>query len=149
VALDVAGSPTVIKRTPARLVPHVVCGAALAGTAAYIAANDPAAAGSRFPACGFRAATGLWCPGCGLTRGTHQLLNGDVAAAVSYNVFTPIVVGLIVVAWAAWTARAVGRRVPTVADVMPRWGMTALVCVLLVYGVARNLPVEPMRALAP
>ena len=46
----------------------------------------------------FRALTGVWCPGCGLTRGVHALLNGHPLQAMGYNVFTPIVVVLIVVA---------------------------------------------------
>ncbi|WP_370893491.1 DUF2752 domain-containing protein [Janibacter sp. GXQ6167] len=55
--------------------------------------------------CVFRAATGLPCPGCGLTRSWVHLANGDVGTAFAYNAFGPImmllaagIVGYVVVA---------------------------------------------------
>src|SRR3954469_4662288 len=62
---------------------------ALAGLA-YTAGHDPNVSGSVFPACPFHAATGLWCPGCGMTRATYALLHGDLGAALSANVFLPL-----------------------------------------------------------
>ncbi len=126
-----------------------VAGVALAATGSYVALNDPSAAGSRFPACAFHSTTGLWCPGCGLTRGTHHLLNGDLPAALSYNVFTPLVVVAIAFAWLAWASTAGGRPMRSLNDVLPQWWGGALATVLVVYGVARNLPISPLRALAP
>jgi hypothetical protein len=127
----------------------VAVGVGLAAAGLYVAANDPAAAGSRFPACVFHRATGLWCPGCGLTRGTHQLLNGDVAAALSYNVFTPIVLAAIAVTWVVWLRTAWGRPTRTLVERLPAWWGGALAVAMVVFGVARNLPVAGMRALAP
>lgn len=133
----------------AGLIKPALAGVALAAVGGYVALNDPSAAGSRFPPCAFRVATGLWCPGCGLTRGTHHLLNGDLPAALSYNVFTPLVVLAIGFAWLAWASTASGRPMRSVADVLPRWWGGALATVLVVYGVARNVPISPLRALAP
>lgn len=124
-------------------------GAALAAAGAYVALNDPSADASRFPACAFRNLTGLWCPGCGLTRGTHQLLNGDVPAALSYNLFTPLALTAIVLSWLVWTRRAWGRPTVSLGERLPRWWGAALAVLLAVYGVARNLPVPALRALAP
>jgi Protein of unknown function (DUF2752) len=126
-----------------------IAGVALAAVGGYVALNDPAAVGSRFPACAFHSMTGLWCPGCGLTRGTHHLLNGDLPAALSYNVFTPLVVVAIAFTWLAWVFTASGRPMRSLADVLPRWWGGALATVLVVYGVARNIPISPLRALAP
>ncbi len=98
-------------RPALRRMAAIGCGCALAGSAVWVALDDPAAAGSRFPACGFHAVTGLWCPGCGLTRATHALLRGDVAGAISRNVFTPFVLTAIVLAWASWTLTAFGRPI--------------------------------------
>jgi hypothetical protein len=127
----------------------LLSGAALAAAGGYVALNDPAQAGSRYPACAFHAMTGLWCPGCGVTRGTHQLLHGDVTAALSYNVFTPVAIAAIVVTWFAWLRRSSGRPTRSLAAVLPRWWGGALAACLLTYGVARNLPFTATRALAP
>lgn len=128
----------------------LICGGALATTAVYVALNDPAAAGSRFPACLFHQATGLWCPGCGLTRGVHALLRGDVAAAVSSNIFTPVVVLAVIWAWAAWLRRSWGRPVRwRIAAIAPSWTGPALITLAVVYGVVRNIPWSPFRSLAP
>lgn len=125
----------------------LACGCALAAGAVVVALNDPSAANSKFPACTFHAATGLWCPGCGLTRGTHQLLNGDVPAALGMNVFTPLVLLTIIVAWWRWTRSAWGfppRPVPSNAS----WTMW-LAVVLVAYGVLRNVPHDSLRWMVP
>lgn len=38
-----------------------------------------------YPQCVFRQATGLDCPGCGITRALHALLHGRVREAFGYN----------------------------------------------------------------
>jgi len=127
----------------------IAAGCALAAAGAYVALNDPSAAGSRFPSCAFRELTGLWCPGCGLTRGMHALFSGDVAEAVSYNIFTPVVAVVIVGAWWWWARRAFGTSRPSILRRVPASGWMAIAGVVVLYGVLRNLPVEPLRALAP
>jgi hypothetical protein len=126
----------------------VASGCALAAAALFVATNDPSAPGSRFPVCGFHAATGLWCPGCGLTRATHHLLTGDLGAALSSNVFTPFVLSAIVLSWAVWTLGAFGREIRNPITRMPAWAGPALVVVVFAFGVVRNLP-GPWSALAP
>lgn len=39
------------------------------------------------PKCSFKLLTGLSCPGCGLQRAVHALLNGDPCKAIQYNYF--------------------------------------------------------------
>jgi len=114
-----------------------------------VAANDPAASSSRFPACVFHSATGLWCPGCGLTRGLHALLNGHVGAALSSNVFTPIAVVGIVWLLVSWTRVAWDRpalRLPRRAE---RWLLIGGPVLLFGFGLLRNIPAAPFRSLAP
>jgi hypothetical protein len=130
---------------------------ALAGAAVAVAAFDPASPGSHFPACIFHQTTGLWCPGCGLTRGVHHLLRGDVISALGSNVFTPVAVLVIVGAWWTWARRTLGAGPARSAARLVAWvpgrarasvGPAAAV-LLAVYGVLRNVPIGPFRSLAP
>jgi Protein of unknown function (DUF2752) len=131
-----------------RLAP-IACGGALAVAGLYVASNDPSAPGSRFPACSFHQLTGWWCPGCGLTRGTHELLTGDVTAALGHNLFVPLVIAAIAAAWWIWLRRAWDRPSRWDLAALPRWlGPVALI-VVVTYSVLRNLPVAPFSALAP
>ena len=131
-----------------RMMP-LCCGAAMAGAAAVVALNDPAAPGNHFPGCVFHATTGLWCPGCGLTRGFHQLLTGHPLAALGENLFVPVVLVGIVASWWGWTRSTWGRT----PRQWPAWATRSLHTVmpvaLVVYGVLRNIPAAPFRALAP
>ncbi|MGE0140355.1 MAG: DUF2752 domain-containing protein [Ilumatobacteraceae bacterium] len=129
----------------------VVSAGALAGAAGLVARFDPAAPGSRFPGCTFHRLTGWWCPGCGLTRGVHHLLRGDVIGALGSNVFTPFVVIAVVAAWASWARRSFGfspSRLRAGAHVRQRAGACIIVA-MAAYSVARNLPFDPFAALAP
>jgi Protein of unknown function (DUF2752) len=121
----------------------------LAAGAVLVASFNPAAEGSRFPACAFHASTGLWCPGCGLTRGTHQLLRGDIAGALSHNVFTPIVMLAIVGLWWHWLRTSWGRPSGFGALRVPMSLRWALPVAIIAYGLLRNIPAEPFTALAP
>jgi hypothetical protein len=117
------------------------CG--LVAATAYVAAVDPAERGV-FPPCPFRSVTGLWCPGCGLTRATHHLLHGDVLGALRFNALTPIVLTLIAVLWVDWYARSIGKR-PMLGRI-PGWATAAGIVAAVTFAVVRNLPgVEGLR----
>src|ERR1700728_12278 len=62
-------------------------GALLAGVLAYIGIVDPHKPDSVFPLCPFRLLTGWNCPACGGLRMMHDVLHGDLAAAITDNVF--------------------------------------------------------------
>lgn len=56
---------------------------AIAAVALYTAIDPESSV--FFPKCPFHMLTGLECPGCGSQRAIHSLLNGDIAAAIHYN----------------------------------------------------------------
>ncbi len=133
----------------ARRTAPIVGGCALAATAALIATNDPGVSGSRYPGCVFHQATGLWCPGCGLTRGTYELLHGHIGSALSYNLFTPLALAAIVAVWVVWLRTSwVAQPIHVPARTGRMLGIM-LPTLLIVYGVLRNLPTPALRALAP
>src|SRR5881392_3121848 len=83
--------------------------ATLAAGAVYLYLFEPGKSGF-FPACPFRALTGLNCPGCGSTRGLHRLLHGDVIAAFEFNPLMVVSVPFLLYALVRYTAAAVSGR---------------------------------------
>lgn len=125
----------------------------LAGTALAVPVGvwllwkfDPNAAGNPFPPCMFRAFTGYYCIGCGLTRALHALVHGDVVRAFGMNPLGLISLALIplMTMWSAgWQPRWLQ---PLMARVMePKLWMV----LLPVYWIARNLPWLPFTLMAP
>jgi hypothetical protein len=127
--------------------PLAVAGLGVGGLA-LVAGRDPATSGG-YLRCPFHAATGLWCPGCGVTRGLHMALHGDVLGALGSNLFLPVFVILAVGAWATWLAASMDRRPPAVIGRVPTAAWIGLGAALLVFAVVRNLPFAATRALAP
>lgn len=83
--------------------------------------------------------TGLYCPGCGVSRMCLRLLRLDLAGALRANglllVTTPLLGGLLLARLARYVGR--GRR-----DT-PRWeewSWRSLAVVFVLYGLLRNLP---------
>ena len=108
---------------------------------------DPTTA-SLFPACPFHALTGLHCPGCGTSRALHQLLHFDVVAALNHNILSTLFVPVVAWAWASQGLQSMGRK-PLPSIPWTRSMLWALVFVLLVFWIGRNIPVFPLTLLAP
>lgn len=125
---------------PRRLVAPL---AAVAGTAialGYLAAVDPNQPG-HYPLCPTQALFGVDCPGCGLMRGTHDLITGDVAGALDHNILLLAVVPAVIVLWVRWLARAWRGDTPAVTYAQFHRRNTVLLGVLiavLAFGVIRN-----------
>lgn len=87
--------------------------------------------------CPLHRTTGLWCPLCGGTRATRELIHGDLWAAMGYNPFALALEAVAVLLVARWLlASARGLRRPLVTG-----GEGILFGVALaVFAVVRNLP---------
>jgi len=111
-------------------------GALTIGALTYVGIADPHRPGSLFPPCPFRLLTGWNCPACGGLRMTHDLLHGDLGAAVVDNVF--LLVGLPLVAlWAIWRIRRGERAFPLSA-------MLVIAVAAVSWTVIRNWPGFPL-----
>lgn len=108
---------------------------------------DPTKAGF-FPVCPLYSLTGLACPGCGLTRGFHALSHGDVLTALDYNALLPLFAVLIGFGFLSMVYFAVrGRR--TSINLLHPNALWVFFCLLIVFGVTRNLPWYPFTVLFP
>jgi hypothetical protein len=111
-------------------------GAVLAAAVGYIGLVDPHKPDSIFPICPFRLITGLNCPACGALRMVHDVLHGDLAAAINDNVWLLIGVPLL----AGWMLlRRRGGKLPLTLPTA-----AAVMITLLAWTVVRNLPGFPL-----
>ena len=108
---------------------------------------DPAGSGI-FPPCPVHYLTGWYCPGCGSLRALHALLHGNLHNAWAMNPLTILLLPFIVYGLVSETLVGLGRRgLP-----QPRlssYAIYSLGCVIVLFGVIRNLPMHPFNWLAP
>lgn len=139
---DVVEQAQVDGRTRARRLAGPL--AALAGTVAalaYLAAVDPNQPG-HYPVCPTQAILGIDCPGCGLMRGCHDLVTGNVAGALDHNALLVVIVPLLAVLWFRWLARSWrGERPAVTYEQFRRRNVIMIVAMVgvLAFGVVRNL----------
>ena len=110
--------------------------ALLGGALTYIGVADPHRPGFAFPGCPFKALTGWNCPACGGLRMTHDLLHGDLGAAVVDNVF--LLVGLpALLVWILVRWRT-GR------PIFPMPAIVVVAVLAVTWTVVRNIPGFPL-----
>lgn len=127
-----------------RLRAPLILGAAAVPATLYLYRTSPYD-GGHYPACIFRAVTGLYCPGCGLTRATHDLLHLDIASAFARNPLAPFLALFAIYLTGRWL---VSRWRGTTLTWEPKpWMSTAMFVFFMLFTVARNLP--GMEILSP
>ncbi|HIY22933.1 MAG TPA: DUF2752 domain-containing protein [Candidatus Brachybacterium merdigallinarum] len=90
------------------------------------------------PLCIVNHLTGLDCPGCGGVRAVHALLAGDLLMALRSNVLIVGALPAVAAGYLLWILRRIqGRRLTVIP---PNWLMVALVVLIALFTVARNLP---------
>jgi uncharacterized protein DUF2752 len=102
---------------------------ALCALSATISPEQP----GHYPACPFRVITGYACPGCGSLRTLHDLVYAHFSTAVTHNA---MLIMMLPFAAAAWIHTVTGRT----STVAPRWLGCAVMAVLALWTVMRNLP---------
>jgi hypothetical protein len=140
-AEDVAIPEVVDERPRARrMLPPLATAAGVGLGLAYLAAVDPNEPG-HYPLCPTKAFFGADCPGCGLLRGSHDLVTGDVRGALDHNILLVAFVPFAIWLWVRWAGRAWSGRTEavTVPQLRRRNIITVVVMVvLLAFGVIRN-----------
>jgi len=98
------------------------------------------------PKCFFHELTGLYCPGCGVQRSFHALLNGHIITAIDYNLlfilFLPLIIYFIL-------AFALGKKHPYSSFIYKSAFSFTVVIVVVSFWVLRNIPYNPFSWLAP
>jgi len=128
--------PSVTSTARGPLLGTLGTGAVFVGGLAYVGLSDPHRAGFLFPGCPFKLLTGWNCPACGGLRMTHDLLHGDIGAAVVDNVFLTIGLPLLAI-WLLVRWRRGLRLMPIPATV-------TIGVLALAWTVVRNWPGFPL-----
>lgn len=84
--------------------------------------------------CIFNKVTGLYCPGCGITRAIRTLLKGNISESIHNNLLLYTVIPLLGITNIIY--RLTNRKYKKTYNMVL---IFLLVCVL-VYGVLRNIP---------
>ena len=123
----------------------ILFGALAVGAALYCFAPENT---SWFPVCVFYKLTGLYCPGCGTARSLHHLLHGDLAGACRSNILMVLCLPLVGQLLVSQVVLATSGRT---LKPLPMSGRAAwlILAVIMLYWVARNIPVYPLTLLAP
>ncbi len=109
--------------------------------------NNPLVS-SFYPPCFFHKLTGLYCPGCGSARALYHLLHLNIITAIDQNVFA--VISTPFVAWhfiRLYINEVFGRNLKPVF--FPGYTIIAILVLILIFWVIRNLPYYPFSMLAP
>ena len=100
-----------------------------------------------YPVCFFHRLTGLDCPGCGTLRAAHQLLHGHLREAFALNPLALLLGPLLGWSLGAWLMENVlGSKVKQ-PFTHPAW-IWGIGAGVLLFGIARNLPVLHLSSLA-
>jgi len=116
----------------------------------YYYLHDPAVSqeGTVFAVCPFHYITGLHCPGCGSQRAIHDLLHLRIFEAIKHNLLI-LIVTLILLAkgYAIWSKKYATAYYYDLNG--KTWFTYALVAIVILFWILRNLPITPFSKLAP
>ena len=98
--------------------------------------------------CPFLGLTGYHCPGCGTLRALHQLLHGNVIAALGYNPLTILSLPFIAYSFAEGAMKAFQvKALPRIF--IPHQFIWALFIGIVAFWLLRNVQIQPLTVLAP
>jgi uncharacterized transporter YbjL len=117
------------------------------GVICVVAYFNPVTAGF-FPVCPLFATTGIYCPGCGMTRAFHALFQGDIVSALHFNLMVPFyafIFGYVFISTLLIVLRGRGLNYKVFRPGL----MYCFITIALLFAVLRNIPVYPLTLLAP
>lgn len=106
--------------------------------AIYMLKNYHPEESALFPRCPSKYITGFDCPGCGLQRAIHSLLNGNLSNAFNYNqlffILIPYGIAVGIFEWIPVLKNHPYRRV-----LINKVLVLTILCVIVIFTIYRNL----------
>jgi len=97
--------------------------------------------------------TGFYCSGCGTTRSAYALLNLDLLGAWRKNpafvITSPFIVFGFLLPWLRWVSPTQAIHFDRLATRLPKNLPLWVLGALILFGILRNLQMEPFSLLAP
>lgn len=90
--------------------------------------------------CIFYKITGLYCPGCGMTRCAVSLLHGDFYQAFRYNALAFVLVPIILVYTINKAYKFIVQKEYSLFDKIPEKTYLILGIITILFAVLRNIP---------
>jgi hypothetical protein len=101
-----------------------------------------------FPKCPFYSVTGIYCPGCGSQRATHQLLNGNIIDGFRHNYLIALLA--LVLFYQAFIFIMNNLLNKGVSNLLHKSKVTlGILIVVILFWILRNINVFPFTELAP
>ncbi|HVU26723.1 MAG TPA: DUF2752 domain-containing protein [Verrucomicrobiae bacterium] len=91
-----------------------------------------------FPTCTFHQLTGFYCPGCGATRATYQLLHGNLLNALHDNALYVLVLFMVALRGIWFLKRKMCNQ--PIGFFIPPLALWIFLAAALIFAVLRNLP---------
>lgn len=89
--------------------------------------------------CIFHKITGLYCPGCGITRAIFALLNLDFKQAIRNNILVVIVIPFIIIYIINYAYIWINNLKKDPSKIFPKWLWYTLLIITLLFGILRNI----------
>jgi len=93
--------------------------------------------------CPFHQATGLYCPGCGITRLIFALMVLDFKGAFGYNQFLFILLPFLLFYFFYQVYLYIVNKKDKIFSKIPNYVYVILLIITIGWGVVRNLPMFP------
>ena len=89
--------------------------------------------------CIFHKITGLYCPGCGMTRAIFSLLNLDIKQAIKYNLLVIIVIPFIIIYIINYAYIWINNLKKDPSKIFSKWLWYILLIITILFGIMRNI----------
>jgi len=102
-----------------------------------------------FPKCIFHNLTGLYCPLCGTQRAISSLLHGNILLATKDNLLVIVAIPFSAFLFAGSFSKTLNRKNINYRIIYSSTFLRAVLFVLVVFTIVRNIPVYPFTLLTP
>lgn len=89
--------------------------------------------------CIFHKITGLYCPGCGMTRAIFSLIDLDIKQAIKNNILIIIVVPFLIIYIINFAYIWINDLKKDPSKIFPKWFWYTELIITIIFGIIRNL----------